>query len=202
MERKKISLREIGFKKLALLFCAGLALVLLSVSELFPKEETKDSGLNKDVEKENIQESVTKEILSSGTQEEKTAYYESKLKAILKKVKGIGEVEVMVTLKNSGESVVLKDKPYEQETLNEADSNGGSRISSKVLNEESTVMIKDEKGNTIPYVMKELEAQVEGVLVLAEGAKQATVAADVTAAIEVLFGVPAHKVKVLELGTE
>lgn len=200
MERRKISIKEIGFKRLALLFCAGLLLVFLSFSELFLGESEEANLPVKDTDFVSNTELETKVNSQSGTNGSKAEYYENKLKEILKKIKGIGEVEVMLTMKSSDESIILKDAPYSQETLNEVDSSGGSRISSNVTNDESTVMIKDAQGNMVPYVTKELEAEVEGILILAEGARNGSIAADITTAAEVLFGVPAHKVKVLELG--
>ena len=127
------------------------------------------------------------------------SYYEKKLKKILEKMDGVGEVDVMITLKSSKELVVLKDEPYTQESLNEVDNQGGSRTSSSASNDEETVLVNDGNGNSEPFVVKELAAQIEGVVVIAQGGSDGEVALDIVSAVEVLFGIPAHKVKVLEM---
>jgi stage III sporulation protein AG len=124
---------------------------------------------------------------------------ENKLKSILSKVSGIGEVEVMITLKASEEQVPLKDNPSTQESVNEVDGEGGSRINNNVTREESTVLVTDDNGSSMPYILQELEPKVEGVLVIAEGGDNAQVIADITKAAEVLFGVPPYKVEVMKM---
>ena len=118
---------------------------------------------------------------------------------MLEKMDGVGEVDVMITLKSSKELVVLKDEPYTQESLNEVDNQGGSRTSSSASNDEETVLVNDGNGNSEPFVVKELAAQIEGVVVIAQGGSDGEVALDIVSAVEVLFGIPAHKVKVLEM---
>ena len=125
---------------------------------------------------------------------------ESKLCGILKKVSGIGEVEVMITLKNSKEQVPLKDRPYTQEGLNELDGEGGNRTNSKVQRDESTILVTNDDGNEVPYIISEIEPEVEGVLVVAEGGDDVEIILDIMETVEVLFDVPAHKVKVMKLG--
>ena len=44
--------------------------------------------------------------------------------------------------------------------------------------------------------MKTLQPEVEGVLVVAEGADSSVVKKNITEAVEVLFGIDAHRIKV------
>lgn len=194
MDKKKLSIKEIGIPKLVILFLAGILLVVLSVPDLFSSEsktEEKVQKLNNVTSNQNIQE--------TGDVDSYVSYYEERLKNVLEKVEGIGKVEVMITLQSSKEQVVLKDTPSEKENLNESDEAGGSRISSSEKSEETTVLIKNESGDSVPYVTKELEASVEGVVVIAEGGGNGNIAVDIVEAVEVLFDVPAHKVKVLPM---
>ena len=57
----------------------------------------------------------------------------------------------------------------------------------------------DEDGDQLPYVIKTLEPIVEGVIVVMEGGGNPTVAAEVTEAVQALFHVEAHKIKVLKM---
>ena len=50
-------------------------------------------------------------------------------------------------------------------------------------------------------VLKELAPEIEGILVLADGADRATVKAEIVDAVQALFPLPAHKIKVLKRGS-
>lgn len=196
MDKKKISLKEIGLPKLILLFIAGVFLILLSFPNLFSSKDnttkTKSSGNGDAVQQ------ITTNTTTYDT-DTYTKIMEEKLTTLLKKVSGIGDVEVMITLKSSKEQITLKDSPYTQESSNEADGEGGSRVNSDTTREDSTVLVTTDDGNIMPYIVQELEPEVEGVVVIAEGGDNVKTIFDVVEAVGVLFDVPAHKVKVLKM---
>lgn len=194
MEKKKISLKEIGLPKLAMIFVAGILLILLSVPNIFGKEEAKNK--TSDVSNKPQQNETNTTSYDSNTY---IAELEERLESILRKVNGIGDVEVMITLKSSKEQVALKDSPYTKEGLNEVDGEGGSRTDNNIQREDSTVLITNEDGKTVPYIVQENEPKVEGVVVIAEGGDDVRVIMDIMEAAEVLFDVPVHKVKVMKM---
>ena len=53
-------------------------------------------------------------------------------------------------------------------------------------------------GRGTPFVAKTITPKVEGVLVVAEGAGKGNMTSEITQIAQALFGVEAHKVKVLE----
>lgn len=189
-QKKKLTIKEIGAKNLLLLLGAGILLLLLSFPQLFQGEE--DEG------EKQTDGTLTNAVALQAEQKE-AEYLEERLTGILKRMRGIGEVEVMITLAVSGERVVLKDTPYESETVTEMDSAGGSRTTSQASSEETTIMITEENGVQTPYITKEIEAKVAGVVVVAQGAGTGAVSAEIVEAVSVLFDLPAHKVKVLPM---
>jgi len=196
MEKKKISLKDIGMPKLVLMFAAGILLILLSFPGLL-------GGDKEDKDKKSDTESADYQNGTNTTSYDLNTYIselESRLENILRKVQGIGDVEVMITLKTTWEKIPLKDVPYTQEELEENDGEGGSRKSRVIQKEENTVFITDENGNTIPYILQEREPEIEGIVVIAEGGDNVFVIKDVIEACEVLFNIPAHKVKVMKMG--
>ncbi|MDO4321756.1 MAG: stage III sporulation protein AG [Lachnospiraceae bacterium] len=123
---------------------------------------------------------------------------ENKLKNILGQVEGIGRTEVMLTLKSEGKSIVEKD--LEQSQRKEENGEEENAVSSsEISSSESTVVQKDMHGNEIPYVTEKLKPEIDGVLVIAQGAGSSSVAAEITEAVMALFGVPAHKIKVMKM---
>ena len=52
---------------------------------------------------------------------------EEKLEKALKKVEGVGEVSVVITLKNTSEKIIAADSDYSESVIQESDSAGGMR---------------------------------------------------------------------------
>ncbi len=123
------------------------------------------------------------------------SYLESSLEKLLGTMDGVGEVQVMVTLKNSGEAVVEKDKSTVRNSTTEVDSAGGSRNTADISDEEETVY----GGSNAPYVIKVLSPSVDGVVVSAQGGDNARIIQNITEAIQALFGIEAHKIKVVKM---
>lgn len=120
------------------------------------------------------------------------AYLSQKLKNILEEIEGAGKVDVWVTLEGSSEKVLYVEKDSEMTSLQEKDSVGGTR-EEKTEQIEATVL---EAQNGDPYIVKVLCPKVEGVLVVAEGADDAVIKKHITEAVEVLFGIDAHRIKI------
>ncbi|MDF2845027.1 MAG: hypothetical protein K0R00_3453 [Herbinix sp.] len=196
MEKKKLSLKDIGPSKIIILFAAGILIIFLSVPDLFGTKKVSDST-TEDKSSKNVQNDTNTTSYNTNTY---ITEMETKLENILKKVSGIGDVEVMITLKASGEQVPLKDNPSTQESLNEVDGEGGSRTNNSLTREEDTVLVTNENGDSVPYIIQEYEPQIQGVVVIAEGGDNAEIVMNIIKAAEVLFDVPAHKVKVMKMG--
>jgi stage III sporulation protein AG len=106
---------------------------------------------------------------------------EKKIKNILEKAEGVENVEVMITLRASKEKVTLKDSKTES---------GKS--------EEETVLTEDENKNKEPYVVQEIEPEIEGILVVCSGGDNAGVQREIIEGISALFSIESHKIKVMK----
>lgn len=132
------------------------------------------------------------------SEEQYGAAMEARLTEVLSGMDGVGRVQVMITIKESRELVVEKEQPVSRSSTNENDSQGGSRVVNQVQSEENTVY-RTEGSESEPYVIKTISPQVEGVLVVAEGAGTGTVNRTIVEIVQALFGVEAHKVKVVKM---
>ena len=118
------------------------------------------------------------------------AQMEKKLVKILRNVEGVGDVKVMITLKESSEKVVEKDVAKSSRTAEDQVVESDSS--------EATVYSEGSNSNQEPYVSKEISPAVEGVLVIAEGGDNSVVVQNITEAIQALFNVEMHKIKVMK----
>lgn len=195
-EKKKLSIKEIGPARLVILLMAGIFLLVLSFPDMLSSENSsKDNTAKQDYK-------IKDDTNNTETGDETDTYLkelENRLKKVLTKVEGIGDVEVMITLKGSKEAVILKDGPYTQESMNEVDGEGGNRDSSSISKEDTTVLVNGGNGESMPYVIQELEPEVEGIVVIAGGGDNAKIMTEIMEAAQVLFNVPAHKVKVMKM---
>lgn len=125
-------------------------------------------------------------------------YLERKLAEALSHVKGVGRTKVMVTLASGSERVVEKDTNSGSESIQETDSQGGSRSTINSSSSQETVYSGGETGNGEPYVTKELTPIVEGVVVIAEGGDDPVAVQNITEAVQALFEIDTHKIKVMK----
>ena len=125
-------------------------------------------------------------------------YLENKLESKLANMKGIGSVQVMITFETSEEQVVEKDEPIIRDNTTETDSNGGNRVIYKMDSGQATVFAKD-GASEVPYVSKTVLPQIGGVLIIAQGAGEGKNSQQIAEIAQVLFGIEAHKVKVVAM---
>ena len=158
-------------KKDQLLIVFLVGILLLVIS--IPAGTKKDSNTGT---KKTLANS-SKSSVGTTKQSEYTAYMEERLERILSQIDGAGQVQVMITWKSDGEKVVEKDR---KTTVY----NSGSSTS----------------GVQEPYVSKELSPQAQGVIVIAPGGDDAVVVKNITEAVQALFEIDTHKIRIMKGG--
>ena len=172
-----------NIKKEQLLIGVLLGILLLVIIIPVPGEKKKEEREEeKKVQEADIQ--VPKENTS-----------ETQLSEILQKISGVRKVEVFITYQDHGKVIIEKDRSVSEELVQEADSSGGTRTTTTNRTEDQTVYTEGE----MPYIIQELTPSVEGVLVVAEGAGNATVKKQIQQTIEALFGLDAHKISIMKM---
>lgn len=147
---------------------------------------------------EQPKEEVPQQVTDSDRWGDYEKQVESQLEEALSMVEGVGKVRVLVTLAGTGEIVVEKDVPQTQSQVQEEDKSGGTRTTKENSWQESTVYTEKDGGST-PYVIKELAPEIEGVCVIAQGGGNSAVVAEVSEAVQALFPVEVHKIKVMKM---
>ena len=124
---------------------------------------------------------------------------EERIAQILKSVEGVGKVDVMVVLSSSGEKVYRTDRSENTSTTKEKDASGGERDIASSQSEENTILSQQSGSTgTSPLIQKELYPEISGIIISAQGGDSPTVQAEISQAMEALFGLEPHKIKVLK----
>lgn len=179
--------------QLVILLLFGVLLLVIAIPVEPGKEKQGEKGTVQ--EGDSVLEG-TKELLSADSYERQQ---EERLKEVLEKVEGVGRAEVMITLHASSKKVVEKDAPSRSQRVEESDSQGGNRTTQENEREETTVYEEGNDGVRTPYVIQELEPMVEGVIVIAEGGGNPAVKQNILEAVQALFPVEAHKIKIMKM---
>lgn len=183
----KLQFKQLEKSQWFIILLVGVLLVIIALpTEKKDSEEKKDATV------------IEQTAQSKDEREEYQKKMEEELEALLSQMEGVGKVKVMVTLNGGSETVVEKDVPQVQSQVEEKDATGGNRTTKENTWEESTVYIQKD-GDSIPYVVKELTPQVEGVCVIAQGGGNGTVAKNISEAVQALFSIEAHKIKVMKM---
>lgn len=121
---------------------------------------------------------------------------ERDLEAILSQVEGVGEIKVKVNLESGKQYQYAYNESKEKNIVEEKDQQGGTRITTNLKDSQEIVTIQ-ENGGQKPVVLKELRPPVKGVMVVAQGAEDSLVKANLIEAVQTVLEIPAYKVMVL-----
>lgn len=172
MEIKKL-------KKEQYLIAALAAVLLVVIAIPVPKEDVqRESDMIKSIEAE--------------TDEKLT---EQRLKEVLQTISGVGKVEIFITYEDQGQLILEKDETVSEELTEESDGSGGTRKTTTTQTERQTIY----DGNDAPYIIREMEPSVQGVLVVAQGGGNPDTKKKIESTIEALFGLEKHKISIMKM---
>lgn len=155
------------------------------------------SAANHEKQEKQQTEEVQTQVQAEETNADERKKLEDDLKRILLQVEGVGEVDVAVTMESTGRKLVEKDVPLSESSVDETGNGTNSKKESK-NSEEATVYLENADGTKAPYVIEETMPVVRGVLVVAQGADDPQVVAEIKEAAMALFHLEAHKIKVMK----
>lgn len=194
---RKANFQKLNFSKkttanLIIVFCLGLALILIA-------DFYRDIRANRTSEEGIFGESTQADI---GTSDNNASDYvrrlETDLSSILSKIQDAGRVSVMITLECGAEIIPAKDESTSEKVTNEKDTSGGTRIINEKTTDDKVVFTAAQGGNSKPLIIKEINPEVKGVIVVAEGAKDSNVKLKISRAVQTVLDIPAYKVTVYE----
>lgn len=171
-DKKKIySLLSLG------IVCAIALIVLPGISKDESSEKEKKASVDKQAEA-NEQEDIN-------TTEEK-------LKNILSKIDGVGDVDVFITFESSEEIQPAFNTNSNTEKTQEVDAQGGERTIT-TSNENKTMITSS---SNEPIVLKTNEAKIKGVVVVSSGASDPKVKETIYSVVQTALQVAGHQVAI------
>lgn len=143
-----------------------------------------------------VQNTINTAVLASSDSYEETENLSEKLEKILKKIRGVGNVSVLVTY---SESEVTKVPMYNENntvsSTEEVDKSGGTKKSESETNQKEVVMGSDQN----PIIQTIEKPKIEGAIITAEGVSNIDVKSNIISAVEAATGLPTHKIQVFEM---
>ncbi len=137
--------------------------------------------------------------VSSNTTEDE---FELKLESILSKISGVGKVKVMITYSESSTLKPIYNEDTSVSNTNETDSSGGTRTVSETGTQKEVVYKENTDGSKEPITQSVSSPTIEGAVVVAEGAEDASVKTNIVQAIEAATGLATHKIQVFKMEEE
>lgn len=194
-KKKTVNWKEIGLSKLVIIFMAGVFLLILSLPSggMSVKKDSTKNGTKKETTVQTVQDTAAQAMKQYAGEQEK------ELERLLSKVEGIGEVDVMLTIASSEEKRTLQQEDHTSSTSRESDSTGGTRNQTQGSSKTEPVLVGEDGKE--PFVVQVQSPQVEGVLVVAQGAGSGVIDSEIIAAVEALFPIEPHKIKVMKMGS-
>ena len=153
-----------------ILFLAGVLLLIIAM----PAGRKNSTTTNMEKNTQNSESTVTAQGVSD--YETYGAALEQRLETILQRMRGVGDVQVMITFRDQGGSGSCE-------------------------NSETTVYARSD-GDETPFVNRAILPQIDGVLIVAEGGDDSEVRKNISESVEALFGLDAHKIKIVKMKTK
>ncbi|MDW7674947.1 MAG: hypothetical protein SCK28_10460 [Bacillota bacterium] len=124
---------------------------------------------------------------------------ESRLERILSEIQGAGKVSINLNL-ISGPTYEYATNVMTNSRVTEESVNGGNRIINENNEEGSLVVTRGSNNSELPVIIRESKPQVQGVLVVAEGATDPRIKMELSRAVETVLGIGNHQVHVVPKG--
>ncbi len=179
-------LGKVGTQHLKLVWMGVLGVLLIAAGSFFPSAKVDDTA----------KPAPAPYTAASSIPRSYEEVLEAKLANLLSQVKGAGAVAVNVTLETGITQEYAKNISRESKTIQEKDTSGGIRSTTETRETEN-ILLSKENGIDRPVMLREQKPVIKGVLVIAEGAADSQIKAQLHKAVETSLGIPVYKIAVL-----
>ena len=160
------------------------------------KNQQNNNTSTKQLATDNINLTNTNQNNTQNTSD--TYNLEENLKLILSKIKGVGEVEIFINYSESNEVIPMYNENSQVSNTEETDTSGGTRKIQQT-DSQKEIIYQEQDGEKIPITQKVVQPKVEGAIITAKGAGDATINTNIIQAVEAVTGLATHKIQVFEM---
>ncbi|HYH01737.1 MAG TPA: hypothetical protein VEC37_01405 [Bacillota bacterium] len=130
--------------------------------------------------------------VTEGEQPSAELKLEREITGILRQIAGVGRVRVDVSLKTANRKI------WERQTRsNKRISQQQGEMDTEESNSDELVFAKNREGTDVPVLKEELAPEVQGVLVVADGAQNTALKQLLTETVMTILDLPSHRVMVI-----
>jgi stage III sporulation protein AG len=176
------------------LLCGVLLILIGDITQTLNMRKDKNAKLQNTVEV-NSNSGI---VATSSSYEDKV---KKDLAETLLQVSGVGKVSVMIYFEGGSESLPAMNISDNNKKTEEKDSQGGLRTTTEVNKSQNIVVISD-GGDNKPFIIKQVNPAIGGVMVVAEGAVNAEVREKLQNAVKTVLNISANKVSVMPMKKE
>lgn len=120
--------------------------------------------------------------------------------SILKKMDGVGSVDVMISFESGEKKVPAYDEDTQTSVTEETDSEGGKRVNEQKNDGSKVVMTTRDEGNE-PFILQTYKPKVISVFVVAEGAENSKTKYEIQKVVSNLYNLSIDKVNVYSMNS-
>lgn len=175
-------------------FIVILIVTLIAINLIFSNDKKEKQDTSVDPNKKLAKQDSTSINTSATTQDTLSL----QLEEILEKIEGVGKVKVLITYSQTNETIPMYNEDTSQKDTEEKDTNGGTRkvIETDVKKE---IIYQENSGEKTPIIKSILSPKIEGAIITAQGAGNATVKTNIIQAVEAVTGISSHKIQVFSM---
>jgi len=178
-----------------LLIVGGIGAALMLINSFLPYKDVESSAQDP-ISPPAAEEAWNQSPASSSPFQQIEHALETKLEDILGKIVGVGTVDVLVTIDSTEEIVLGRNSQESQSNTDENDKNGGTRHISSITRD-GQVVLYEVSGDQKPIVTKTINPKIRGILIVAQGAENATVRRLIISAVEKGVSVGVNRIEVV-----
>lgn len=156
------------------------------------------SGHSKASELDEEEQNNSTEVLAVNNNNSSKIELEEKMENILSTIKNVGKVNVFINYSESSSSIPLYDESTTTSTTTEGDSDGGTRNTIETENQKE-VVFTEKSGIKDPVIQKTVMPVIEGAIITAEGASDASVKTNIINAVQAVTGITIDRIQVFEM---
>lgn len=173
-----------------IVFIILLIVTIIAINSIWGNDNKKKTNTYNAVE-----EIAVDNIINGNNLDTNEYNLENELEDILYKISGVGKVDVMITYSETSKVVAMYDEKIRTSLTEEKDTQGAIRNIQE--SDTSKEVIMNEENN--PITERIVMPTIEGAVVIAEGADNATVKTNIIQAVSAVTGLSTYKIQVFKM---